>query len=364
MEIFKYLRPPDNDLWIDLVDRRVFSRVALVCRFFCSVMLPWIFESLVFEGKKSNGSLNLNHAPFFRSIIRGCGSARTMATYVKRCWFWDWMQDENDSTPSWSIAEFQTLYSRALAFMPNVEELKLSRVDINKYLLKSIMELKCLTSLTLDFSRGEVKTKNIRKLSTLHLKHLRLFGHSRVDDISEFLCLDSLLTVDTDCLPFVARIAEQNCNLPLQELIIYQVPDAELLPKIFQKTPALQKLRILSTVTSYHDVQFDDVLPHLNELCCSLFLLRCLVPGRPISSIEITSNVPTEITDIQSFFKKSTRKIRSVCGPFDVYKTIPFSEHFPHLESLKLIQDHRPYLLTEQSVKNVICKLFSHQVKY
>ena len=82
MEIFKYLRPPHSNPWIDPVYRRDFSRIALVCRFFCSVMLPWIFESMEFAGRNQNGSLN--HTPFCRSIIRGCGSARTVATFVKR----------------------------------------------------------------------------------------------------------------------------------------------------------------------------------------------------------------------------------------------------------------------------------------
>ena len=369
MEIFKYLRPPDNNPWIDPVYRRDFSRVALVCRFFCSVMLPWIFESMGFAGKNPNGYPALNHAPFCRSIIRGCESARTMATYVKRCSFSDWIQDENESSPSWCNTEFQILYSRALAFMLNVEELKLTKICINKYLLKSIVELKCLTSLSLDLCLiGEVKAKDIRKLSTLQLKYLRFFRRFVDDDddpllISQFLCLDSLLTVHTNCWPFVARIAEQDCHLPLQELDVYEVQDVALLPKIFQKTPALEKLRISSAVTPKYDVQFDDVLPALDELCCPLFLLRSLVPGRPISSIKIATSSLTEIIDIQSLFKKSTRKIRSLCVPIYVYQTIPFWEHFPDLKSLRLefVAIRRQNLLcplTEQTLKKVSANYF------
>ena len=375
MEIFKYLRPPDNNPWIDPVYRRDFSRVALVCRFFCSVMLPWIFESLGFAGDNPNGSFDLNHAPFCRSIIRGCGSARTMATYVKRCSFSDWIQDENDSPRSWYNTEFQILYSRALAFMPNVEELKLTKIYFNKYLLKSIMELKCLTSLSLDLCLiGEVKAKDIRKLATLQLKYLRFFGSPRplqisvnADDdmllISQFLCLDSLLMIHTDCWPLVARIAEQNCHLPLQELDIFEARDVGLLPKIFQKTPALERLRISSAATSKHVVQFDDVLPALDELCCPLFLLRSLVPGRPISSIKIAAGSMMGITDIQSLFKKSTRKIRSLCVPIHVYQTIPFWEHYPDLKSLRLelVGTRQNFLfpMTEQSLKKVfVCKYY------
>ena len=371
MEIFKYLRPRGNNPGIDPIYRRVFSRVALVCRFFCSVMLPWIFEFMEFSGKNPNGSLDFNHAPFCRSIIRGCGSARTMATYVKRCSFSDWIQFGNDdSTPSWFNTEFQTLYSKALAFMPNIEELTLKRIHINKHLLKSIMELKSLTSLSLEFCRiGEVKAKDIRKLSILQLKHLRFSGSPRISVneetllISQSLYLDSLLTLHTDYWPFVTRIAEQNCHLPLQELDIVAVLDVEMLPKIFQKTPALKTLRISSTeFSSKHDVQFDDVLlPALDELCCPLSLLRSLVPGRPIQSIEIRESSSKETTDIQSFFKKSIRKIRSLCVPIHVYWTIPFWEHFSDLKSLRLesiaTPPNRRFPLTEQFLEKVFTNI-------
>lgn len=374
MEIFKHLRPPDNNQWIDAVYRRDFSRVALACRFFCSVMLPWMFECMEFSGTNSNGPHDFNHASFCRSIIRGCESARTMATYVKRCLFSDWIQSEIDSTPSWYNTEFQVLYSKALAFMPNVEKLILEKIRINKYLVKSIMELKSLTSLSLDYCRiGEVKAKVIRKLSTLQLKHLRFFGSPRfsVNEetllISQSLCLDSVSTVRTNYWPFVTRIAEQNSHLPLQELDILVVLDVEMLPKIFQKTPALKTLRISTVEFSKLEVQFDDdVLPALDKLCCPLFLLQSLVPGRPISSIEMTASSLTETTDIQSFFKKSIRKIRSLCVPIHVYQTIPFWEHFPHLKSLSIRLEYIATCpLTEQSLKKVFANIiFTHQAKY
>ncbi|KAF8804915.1 hypothetical protein BYT27DRAFT_7169820 [Phlegmacium glaucopus] len=364
IEIFNYLRPPDSKPWIDPVYRRDFSRIALVCRFFCSVMLPWIFESIEFAGKNPNGSLSLNHAPFCRSIIHGSGSAQTMATYVKRCSFSDWILDQNDTPSSWCNKEFQTLYSRALALMPNVEELKLTRIYINKHLLKSIMELKCLTSLSLDRCLVR-KAKDIRKLSTLRLKYLRLFGSpgpSRilVDDdtllISQSLCLDSLLMVHTNCWSFVTRIAEQDCHLLLRELDIVEAHDVRLLPKIFQKTPALKKLRISSAVTSQQEIQFDNVLPVLDELCCPLFLLRSLVPGRPISSIEIAAISLTEKIDIQSVLKKSTCRIRSLCVPIRNYKIIPFWQGFSDLESLRLefAATQFPCPLTEESLKKCL----------
>lgn len=290
-----------------------------------------------------------------------------MATYVQRCSFSDWIPDPDDPLSSWCDTEFQTLYSRALALMPNVKELKLTRIYINKHLLKSIMELKCLTSLSLDLCFiGKAKDKDVRKLSTLRLKSLRLFGSPSailVDDdtslISQSICLDFLLMVHTNCWSFVTRIAEQNCHLPLRELDIVEAYDVGLLPKIFQKTPALKKLRISSAATSQHEIRFDNVLPVLDELCCPLFLLRSLVPGRPISSIKITTGSLTEIIGIQEVFKKSTCRIRSLCVPSD-YKMIPFWKHFSDLESLRLefIATQVSYPLTEKALKKVFFMYF------
>lgn len=370
MEIFNYLRPPDCDPWISSVYRRDFSRVALVCRFFCSVMLPWIFESMTFAGKNSDG-IALNYAPFCRSVIHGCGSARIMATYVKRCSLTDWVPDRYNSPSSWCNMEFQLLYSRALALMPNVEELRLMKTYIDKNLLKSIMELKCLTSLSLDYcTLLKTKDKHIRKLSTLRLKSFHFFESPwmvrtsvEISVISQSLCLDSLLTIRTNCWPLVTRIAEQNCNLPLRELDIVAVRDedvvrdVELLPKIFQKTPALKKLRISSAGPSQRDVELDDLLPALDDVSCPVFLLKSLVPGRPISSIKITTSSLTELTDIQSLFKKSTHKIRSLCVPIHAYRTIPFWKHFPDLESLRVeVLDDRA--LTEQSSLELVCAIY------
>ena len=334
-------------------------------------MLPWIFESIEFASGNPNESLN--HAPFCRSIIQGCGSAQTMATYVKRCSFSDWIPDSNDSPSSWCHTEFQMLYSRALVLMPNVEELKLTRIYINKYLLKSIMELKCLTSLSLDLCLiGKAKDKDIRKLSTLRLKSLRLFGSpgpSQIMDddhmllISQSLCLDSLSTLHTNCWTFVTRVADQSYNLPLRELDIASAHDVALLPKIFQKIPALRKLSISSVGTPQCEPQFNDVLPVLGELRCPPYLLQYLIPGRPISSVNIAISSLTEITGIQSVFKKSTCRIRSLCVPVHIYQITPFWEHFPDLELLRLewvanLQQQLPCPLTERSLKKVFAIQF------
>ena len=371
MEIFNYLRPSkDIEPWMDLaIHRRNFRRVALVCRFFFSVMLPWMFESIKLADIEQTAS-----ASFCRSIINGCGSAQIIATYIKRCSF----SDRDDLSSSWYKIEFQKLYSAALALMPNVEELSLSGICISKYLLRSMIKLKRLTSLSLHYCPfGKVKDESIRKLSLLRLKSLRFFQgvglpHMRNDLLfTSFICLDSLLTLHTNSVSFVARIAEQDCHLPLQELDLDEVLDVGLLPKVFQKIPALKKLRIFETGISQYDIQFhNDVLsaleelrcpsflPVLEELCCPSFLSRSLVPGRPISSLQfITIDTWSEIIDAtHSLFKPSIARIRSLSVPSKVCQEV--CKHFPNLISLRVefTEGHQPSC--KQSFKKVFATYF------
>ena len=363
MEIFKYLRPPEDKPQISLaaedkpwihdqaIYRRNFSRVALVCHFFHSVMLPWMCESIKLLHMKRNGpSLN-----FARSIINGCGLAQITATHIKRCSIWD----EDDLSLSWPKTEFQTLYSTALALMPNIEELNLSNIWGTKHLLRSMIALKCLKSLSLDgclFLRAEDDICGFR-LSELRLKSLRCF--MRIDDslLVSSLSLDSLLTLNTNHASFLTRIAEQDCHLPLQELGL-DVPmlGEGLLPKAFQKIPALKKLTILNAMIPQHEIQFDDVLPVLEELCCPSVLLRSLVPGRPISRNQITHHEPfREIIDNIQLLT-SMRRIRSLSVRTHVYQKV--SGLFPNLESLRLEERNIQDLYDSQGSFNKVFAIY------
>ena len=231
--------------------------------------------------------------------------------------------------------------------MPNIEELRLWDVWISKHLLRSMIALKCLKSLSLDGCLFSGAEDDICKLSMLRLKSLRCFTWG--DDYSLLVssfCLDSLLTLNTNHESFLTRIAAQDCHLPLQELELGAISLEEgLLPKVFQKIPALKKLTILDPIT-LDEIQFDDVLPVLEELCCSSFLLRSLVPGRPILRIQITRHgSSSEIIDnIQSL---TGMRIRSLSVPVDVYQKV--SELFPDLKSLRLEERNIHDLFDPQS---------------
>ena len=255
----------------------------------------------------------------------------------------------------------QTLYSTALALMPNVEELDLWHVRITKHLLRSMIALKCLKSLSLTRCFFWGIGDDIRKLSVLRLKSLRyLVWGDGYPLLASSLCLDSLLTLNTNHASFLTRIAEQDCHLPLQELELgvtspkerflleaFQAQeDLDLLPKVFQKIPALKKLTILNAMIPQHEIQFNDVLPVLEELCCPSFLLQSLVPGRPILKLQTTwHGSSSEIIDnIQPL---TGMRIRSLSVPVDVYQKV--SELFPDLESLRLEERNIHDLFDPQS---------------
>ena len=289
-----------------------------------------MFESVELTDMDQN-EFSLGHTPFCQSVINGCGSARIIATYIKRCLF------SANLDVFRSKLELQTLSAAALGLMPNVEELNLTNISITKDPFRSMIKLECLTSLSLDrISWGE-DDEDLRKLSVLRLKSLRFF--KSLDDSPMFhdytlfipsLCLDSLLTLHTNCVSFIEHIAEQDCLLPLQELDIDICLNVELLTKaFFQKIPALKILRILNVEPSQHEIQFDDVLPALEELCCPSFLLQSLIPGRPIQSIKITT-IKWELTN-NTLFDPSTSRIR--CLPDDIYQRVWM--YYRRLESLR-----------------------------
>ena len=78
--------------------------------------------------------------------------------------------------------------------MLNIEKLKLTKISFNKHLLKSILELKCLTSLSLDFCYfKKLKLKDLYELSTLQLKHVHFTGSSGITVIELSLIYCALI---------------------------------------------------------------------------------------------------------------------------------------------------------------------------
>ncbi|KAF8154467.1 hypothetical protein B0H34DRAFT_524368 [Crassisporium funariophilum] len=335
--------------WINAVTRRKCSNLAPVCRYFCSVMLPWIFESLIFVGddSKQAGTSSPNYTSFCRSIVNGSGAAQIMAHHVKRCTFLGWIPDHTQLDSVFK-QEFLKLYSKAMVTMLNLDELRLKKVSLNKTFFKAVTSLQRLRRLTLDgCTFPNIPNKDFRKLASLQLTSLSLATGLLFEEETQALVqsfsLDSLLEVRTNNWDFATRFANYEGSLPLETLDLFCVDDVPVLLNILKNTPSLRALRIFSaTLGQWNPVLCEaSILPVLEKLECPMFLLPSLVPGRPISCIQISpatslTELPIERQCDVRVFGKSTRPIRALRVPADVYRLAPFWKYFPDLVSLKL----------------------------
>jgi hypothetical protein len=70
--------------------KHILSNLALVCHFFCTVLLPQIFKSLKFSGLPHKESDTPGYMSFCRALIRGKEPAHLLVLHVRECTFSQW----------------------------------------------------------------------------------------------------------------------------------------------------------------------------------------------------------------------------------------------------------------------------------
>ena len=142
-----------------------------VCRFFCSIALPWIFESFrLVIGRDETDSRSESRTKFCRRLLNGEEAAETVARFVKKCT----VSLSRNAEIGWALQELLSMYSKAISHMPNIGEIVLSHMIINKNVLKSLTRLERLKTLRIMYCHlaQDVKEKHLAKISTLRLSSL------------------------------------------------------------------------------------------------------------------------------------------------------------------------------------------------
>jgi len=347
-EIFSYVKLPYYD---GPATRRHLSNLAQVCRFFCSIMLPWIYEHLKIDAKmkKSDGSSN-NYTSFCRSIVKGDGAAQEMALYVKKCTFDSW--DVKDGQLDWYLEELLAMCSKAVRSMKNIREVTFVSTTITKDLVKAITSLPHLESLTLKdcLFADNIAEKHVKNMGLLKLKYLCvllqdgnnvwLFKEPRTRPaILDHINFSHLLKLETNSTDLCQRLAETTQELSLEHLDLSsrEVDYSALLGSVLPKTKVLRTLRYVSFNPASSLNLHQDALPRLECVKCPLEHLKFLIPGRYVSSIDIIKRKDSIITlsDIH-ILCSSKASITHLHVSSECYATIPFSEYFPSLLSLWL----------------------------
>ncbi|KIM43831.1 hypothetical protein M413DRAFT_26124 [Hebeloma cylindrosporum] len=346
LEIMSYLKPsnsPSADPGSSTQDLRNMARV---CRYFCSIALPWIFESfsLVIGGTEA-GSGPESRTKFCRRLLNGEEAAQTVARFVKKCTI---SLASQCTEVGWALREVLSMYSKAIAHMPNIEEIVLSEVFIDNDTLKSLGGLKRLKTLRLlgcELVR-DAKEKHLAKLSTLRLSffELRLFPH-HLDESNESLipflkqinwsCITKFMA--TEVAPIIESAWLSSKSLPLVELDLFFMEMGPLF-HVLTQTPSLRILRIRSAPDPHQTPPDSSTVPMLEELKAPSSVCRMLVPGRPITNLSlIDMNKPMTLGLAEAnIFQATSRPISQLRVPVEFYLSVPFWRHFPSLRTLRL----------------------------
>lgn len=233
LAIFECMAPTDQPLREQYIG--TFSALALVCRFFCSVALPRVFERVTFSGDTNGNRTQASRkTKWARQIVANTEPAKSVALYVKECTFELW---DLNKEAKWLLFPFATLYCQATARMSNIQKVvfstsfvkidhwealaELKQLDVLEFYSCSFIEDppdKELTVRTV-ISSGSPTTFTLRPIATTSMRSLK------ADDVEAVLKVVAFrqLTID---------------NLVLDQ----QIYDMEPLLHVFRHLPGLQSV--------------------------------------------------------------------------------------------------------------------------
>ncbi|KAJ3514457.1 hypothetical protein NLJ89_g2368 [Agrocybe chaxingu] len=351
LEILIYFKPVVSESWsLDALapesSRHTDSRnLALVCRFFSSIMIPWLYEHLVFtRGTRREHS----YLPLCRNILGGNETAMLLAEHVKKCSIRSWGSDGDDSTAKWAAKEMISIYFDAMKNMKSLRALTLLNCAITPSMLKKLKDIPNLTNLTIDTCKlaNNVQEKHLRNIRTLKLKSfsfhsLTLNDIAGVGQIFPHIDLDSLLELEATHTLFFDEIQLPSHPIPLESLDVDMITNPLHVETLLRHTPFLKKLRLCIPSKSTPNTKLKllpDALPLLEEISAPLDALQNIIPGRPISSITINNPLgryyPTMGTAEVELFKQSAGVISYLKISLQFYLALPLADHFPNVQVL------------------------------
>ncbi|PPQ96905.1 hypothetical protein CVT26_005891 [Gymnopilus dilepis] len=361
LEILKNLRPPKAEPWLDRSTIRRLARLSLVCRFFYSVMAPWMFESMevIFRARK-DGSASQELRKFCKAVGARGEAAKTAAKYVKRCSITCLsIELDKPEDPAPIERACMSIYSKAVWHMSNMDNLNLSSVTVTKEFLLSLANLCNLKTLTVEdcLLAEDVNERHLRSVSSLKLKKL-VATYTNMTGLAilngtvaapfhrffDHIAPASLVEVTTSSWYLVKLLARRKETLSLETLCMLFVNDIHLLPTLFQRMPSLKTLRALGALQLLDepDIPFrldSELLPVLEEVHAPVALLSGIIPRRPISNIQILQlaeiDPVVKAGDIAAFTSSSSVIHEMQIHPH-LYSQYPFFRHFPGLKTLRI----------------------------
>jgi hypothetical protein len=215
-----------------------FSALALVCRFFCSVALPRVFERVTFSGDTNGNRTQASRkTKWARQIVANTEPAKSVALYVKECAFelWDHKKDAK-----WLLFPFATLYCQAMARMSNIRKVVFSTSFVKTDHWKALAELKQLDVLEF-YCCSFIDDPPDKELA---VRTVMLFGSSGSPTAFTLrpIATTSMRSLKADDVEAVLKVVAFR-QLTIDNLVLdQQISDMEPLLRVFRHLPGLQSV--------------------------------------------------------------------------------------------------------------------------
>ncbi|KAF8837168.1 hypothetical protein BDN67DRAFT_228582 [Paxillus ammoniavirescens] len=334
--IFEHIAPTSTKLSPEQL--LTFSKLSRICRFFCNVCLPRIFEDLEFSGSIFGGyTLSTNEAHMASrawTLCQQIAAQQPLALYlaqcVKACHFTEWMDVSADS---WAVQRFSELYISGVAHMKNICELYFLQSSVEDKHWDMITTLESLESLNFtncDFVDGPAGVRPGTRLK-VKVPCLRIFRSFGSRELTAVIDVRHLRTLTMD-FAFVDNHVSWLSETALTELCICSDGASGEIKDILSEIP--QSIQVLTLpVASRSDIELfgdpvwknrpllrsltlqESVWPHrmasmtaVRMICEGVRLLRSLrsftlqsqvyFRGEPLSPAEVRQTVQEQLSDL------------------------------------------------------------------
>ncbi|KZP26837.1 hypothetical protein FIBSPDRAFT_335444 [Athelia psychrophila] len=358
------------------------SSLALVCRFFCAESLPRVFRSMVFSGMR-HGTTAPSYSTFCRQLIAGEKTAYYLGQHVKDCTLNYWMKASDAS--QWVYKNFLKLYVKAIPRFANLQTLRFHDVPLDFQFLFSLKDLKMLENLSISHCALSALTDpkftpsgslSIKRFEFLEARGDQVENVTYDDPLSQLVASPSLHTLHTNDWLFFVRFMRLPVDFSIKvihaPLHVSSIAGWEF---FLNATPSITEICITKIISLGEHNPFTSPLltlqksslPYLNTLKGPTCLITQLVPGRPLTNVQIdcitlpsmhlamqdaTSNEHRTISALE----RTTGPITVLRVPANVYLCRPLDSVFPQLGTLTLdITEpeaaHRPKMLENACLK-------------
>jgi len=214
-----------------------FSALALVCRFFCAVAFPRVFQCVVFLGINTGDTMQASRKmTWVRQIVKNAEPAKSVALYVKECHFKGWCIPKE----SGRLFSFSTLYCHAMARMTNIRKVEFDLSFVKKEHWEAMAALKQLDCLHFTYCTFTENPPD----QELSVRAVTFFSCSPTPFTLWPIATSTLRTLETTDLEAVLNLVTVR-QLAIKNLVLRYIHfEMNMLLQVFEQLPDLESVTI------------------------------------------------------------------------------------------------------------------------